>query len=243
MQNINNRFVAPTRPNGPGKDKQGISIIVLSASPGHKMRSFGNKCLLKDKHEVSLIENQTKIFNQIFSKCEIILVSGFECEKVYKNKPKCVRIVECTNYEDVNEVEEARLGLLNAMYDSVLITFGDMFFMSPFINIELSEPLVIADKEERMLADDAGLTIVDNYATIFSLSLSKPKWCKTVYLEGRELRLFKQFVFDKSNAKLYLFEALNYIIDKGGELLTKFTNASGNVIHVDSSKELERLQK
>jgi len=92
-----------------------------------------------------------------------------------------------------------------------------------------------------MLADDVGLTVIDGYATILSLALAKPKWCKTVFLRDKELRLFKQFVLDKQNNKLFLFEALNFIIERGGELQVKFSNASGNIVHIDNTEELKKI--
>ena len=239
-----NRFITYTRAYGPNKDKNGVSIIILSASPGHRMRSFGNKCLLQDKHGLTLIENQTQIFKHTIPNSEIILTSGFESDRVYKNKPIGIRIVECTHYDKVNEIEEVRLAIINSTYDNVLITFGDLYFHAPFISgFKFEESAVIVDRDERMLPDDVGVTVVDGHATIFSLSLLKPKWCKTVFLKDKELRLFKSFIFDTNNSKLYLFESLNYILDKGGELKTHYSHSKSNLIHIDNSKELEKIQK
>lgn len=235
------RCVAPTRPSGAGKT-EGLSVIILGASPGYKMRAYGAKCLLKDKYGNTLLDNQSQIIKQNYENSEIILIGGFEIDKVYKNKPQFVHLIECTNYEQTNEIEEARLGIMNATFDKVLILFGDIYFNPPFIDqCSYEKSFLIADKEERMLADDVGLTVIDGYVTILSLALAKPKWCKTVFLRDKELRLFKQFVLDKHNNKLFLFEALNFIIERGGELQVKFSNASGNIVHIDNTEELKKI--
>src|SRR6266480_1865662 len=113
MGYLRTRSVAPTRPNGIIGRNEGLSVIILSASAGYRMRSYGPKCLLKDKYGLTLLENQTQIIRQNYSNSEIIVVGGFEIDKVYRNKPQNVHLVESSNFEQTNEVEEARLGIMN----------------------------------------------------------------------------------------------------------------------------------
>jgi hypothetical protein len=235
------KFMVPIKPKGLEKD--GLSIIILSGSPGYRMRSYGPRCLLKDKYGVTILQNQTNSFTIFKPKAEIILVSGFELDKVVKNKPAGVRIVENQLYEDTNEVEEARLGINNALYDNILLTFGDIYFNDFLIrDLALKESTLVVDQKNSMLSDDVGVTVVDEYATIMSFAIRHPKWCRFAFFTGRELKLLKAFISDRNNNKLYLFEALNFIMEKGGKFKAFYTKPVHNVIHVDSAKGLEKIQ-
>lgn len=235
-----NRFSVPTRPKA---QKEGMSIIILSASPGYRMKSYGPKCLLKDKHGITILQNQTEIFRLYFPQSEIILVSGFGTDKIIKNKPTIVRVVENQLYEDTNEVEESRLGLNNALNNNILITYGDMYFSESAIKtLSTNESFIVCDSNDIMLSDDVGVTVVDNYATIMSFGIEKPKWCRVAFFLNKELKLLRNFVSEESNKKLYLFEAINFILNNGGKFKVIKTQPNHEIIHVDSARELERIR-
>ncbi len=241
---IKGRYAIPTRSIGAGKNKEnGLSIIILGGQAGYRMRSYGNKSLLRDKYNKTVIENQTEIFGLYFPHSEIILTTGFEADKVIRNTPKGVRIVENQLFEKTNEVEEARLAVNNAMYDSVLLVFGDIYFNQALMrDFQNKESTILVDDKEEMLANDVGVRIVDNYATIFSYGILTPRWTKIVYLTGKEFKIFKQFVSDRNNANLFLFEALNFVLDKNGQLKTQKTHYSHEIIHLDTSEEVQKIK-
>jgi len=241
---VKNRFTAPTFPDGIGKDnKNELSIIILAAQAPYKMKQYGPQPLLRDKYNRSILENQVEIFKLHYPYSEIILVAGYEVDKIVKNKPKCVRVVENQLYESTNEVEEARLGLNNSTSDNVLLVFGDIYFSENLIrDLPTKESTIIVDKNEAMLADDVGVTIVDNYATILSYAIPTPKWTKIALIRDKELKLLKQFVNDRNNNKMYLFEGLNYVLNKNGKIKSFKTNYSHEVIHIQNTKELEKIQ-
>jgi choline kinase len=234
------RFIHKLKEEGVGKDS-GLSIIILSSSPGYRMKGFGPKCLIKDRRGNSILEHQVDLLQTEFNQHEIIVVGGFEIDKLVKNLPKNVRLVENQLYETSNEICDVRLGINNALFDNVLIISGDIYFNSTVIQNITKESTLVLDKYDNMLADDIGVTIADNKVTIMSMSISKPKWCKIVYLADKELRLLKQFVNNRDNDKLFLFEGLNYVLDKSGEFGTKFITKNETLVHIDSTKELEKI--
>lgn len=235
-----NRFISPTRAL-PGKT-EGLSIIILSSSPGYRMRQFGPKCLIKDKHSVSILHHQTAMFQMEFPHCEIIVVGGFECDKIVKNKPEVVRIVENQRFEELNEVEDLRLGINNCLYEKLLVVFGDIYFLPQTIkDIAQKESVLVTDSNKKMLEDDIGTTVVDNYITITSLAIENPKWAKIAYFAEKEFKLLKQFVSNRDNNKLFMFEAINYILDKKGSFKNKSVGLGDFLVHIDSTKELEKI--
>lgn len=232
-----------TRYMGPSKkmetDKK--TIIIIASNPGYRMKSFGPKCLLKDKKGVSILEHQISTLKTFYPDCEIIIVSGFESDKICRLRPSYTRVVENQLFETLNDVEDIRLAFNNIMSNNATIIYGDIFFSQNVLNYLKHDSCILVDSSERMLPTDVGCTIVDNQLTIMSLSLEENKWAKIVSLSGKEFKLLKQFVNDRENSKLFLFEALNFVCEKGGIIKAERISPNHKLIHVDSPKELELI--
>lgn len=232
-----------TRYMGPSKkmeaDKK--TIIIIASNPGYRMKSFGPKCLLKDKTGVSILEHQIATLKTFYPSCDIIIVSGFESDKIARLRPSYTRLVENQLYETLNDVEDIRLALNNTMGNNATIIYGDIFFAQNVLNCFRHDSCVLIDSSERMQSTDVGSTIVDDKLSIMSLSLEANKWAKMVALAGKEFKLLRQFVNDRDNGKLFLFEALNYIVEKGGTINAERISPNHKLIHVESTKELELI--
>ena len=68
------------------------------------------------------------------------------------------------------------------------------------------------------------------------------KWNQIVYLQGKELKLFKEACTKRRNKKLFLFEIINKVIDKGGKIKC-IINDKIKVIDVDNSKDLLKIKE
>ena len=111
-----------------GKKSQKYSIIIPSAGMGKRMRSYGPKSLIKITPEKNIVENQIEIINDNFTNHEIILVCGFEADKLMNNTPKNLIKIENENYENTNVVRSIGLGLRAATSENVLVIYGDLVF-------------------------------------------------------------------------------------------------------------------
>jgi hypothetical protein len=60
------------------------SIVLLNALPDKKIKSLGNKCLIKINKKYTLIDYQIDFFNSIFDNPEIIIVGGFDGKRLKK---------------------------------------------------------------------------------------------------------------------------------------------------------------
>ena len=65
------------------------------------------------------------------------------------------------------------------------------------------------------------------------------KWNQIIYLQSKELDIFKTICKKRKNNKLFLFEIINKVIDKGGKIKC-IVNDEVKVIDVDTSKDLLR---
>ena len=65
------------------------------------------------------------------------------------------------------------------------------------------------------------------------------KWSQIVYLDGKELSLFKKISQEKNSKKMFGFEILNKIIDCGGKIKCIVDDLI-EVVDIDTSKDLLR---
>ena len=111
-----------------GKKTEEYSIIIPAAGMGYRMRSYGPKALISLNLDQNIIQRQIEIIKNNFTNYEIILVVGFEAEKLMRNTPEFLVKVENESYERNNVVRSIGMGLRATTTDKVLIIYGDLVF-------------------------------------------------------------------------------------------------------------------
>ena len=64
-----------------------IHVIIPSAGIGKRMKSYGCKSLLNIKND-KLIDIQLKTINSVIPNKEVILITGFDSDRLMANSPK-----------------------------------------------------------------------------------------------------------------------------------------------------------
>ncbi len=235
-----NRFTSSTKDNGVGKDadKQ-LTVIIPAAGMGHRMKSYGPKCLLPVNQTSTIIDKIISNVRKSYEFCDIIVVVGFESERIIKTLDRRVRIVENHSYEETNIVESIRLGINNSINDNALIIYGDLIFNINCIQgMTKNGSCVLVDKKNRFDDEEIGVTVVDGMATNFAYGLDS-KWCHIAYLEGEEYESFRSLCQDKTKSKMYPFELFNIVMRSGG-MLKSFEPKNMNIKEIDSLKDLKK---
>src|SRR5688500_8684027 len=88
-----------------------LIAIIPAGGCGHRMKSYGPKCLTSLGGGDTVLSRQLDILRKYNAETEIILVLGFEAEKVYKFVPSNVRVVENQLYEETNVAYSINIGL------------------------------------------------------------------------------------------------------------------------------------
>ena len=230
------RFTAPIK-KGRRQEPNQLSVIIPAAGTGRRMKSYGPKCLLQSKGDLCIIEQIVDNVANVYPLSDIIVVVGFEADKVIQSLSASVRIIENQLYNETNIVESIRLALNNVITDSVIIIYGDLIFNPEAIhNIADDSSCAIVDSKNRFKNEEIGVTIVDNKITNFAYGLDT-KWAQIIFLTGKELEIFRQLCFDRKRNKMYPFEIFNIMIDHGGVIKTK-EPVNMQIREVDSLKDL-----
>ena len=215
-----------------------LTVIIPVAGMGHRMKSYGPKCLLKANQKETILEKTVSNIKREYPYSDIIVVVGFESEKVIRSLPSFVRIVENPNYEKTNIVESLRIGINASAHDNVLIIYGDLIFNVYSIREMTSTgTCVVFDSKNRFKEEEVGLTIVENKVTTFAYGLPS-KWSQIAYLEDGAFEMLKALCSDKRKNKLYLFELFNIIIENGFVIRAKEPKGM-TIKEIDSLKDLQ----
>ena len=215
-----------------------LTVIIPVAGMGHRMKSYGPKCLLKANQKETILEKTVSNIKREYPYSDIIVVVGFESEKVIRSLPSFVRIVENPNYEKTNIVESLRIGINASAHDNVLIIYGDLIFNVYSIREMTSTgTCVVFDSKNRFKEEEVGLTIVENKVTTFAYGLPS-KWSQIAYLEDGAFQMLRSLCSDKRKNKLYLFELFNIIIENGFVIRAKEPKGM-TIKEIDSLKDLQ----
>jgi len=225
-----------------GKKTESYSIIIPAAGMGYRMRSYGPKALISLSIDQNIIQRQIEIIKNNFTNYEIILVVGFEADKLMKNTPDFLVKVENESYERNNVVRSIGMGLRAATTDKVLIIYGDLVFNEEAIsNLKLEQSCIVIDESGMMGKEEVGCNVYDGY--IEQLVPDMPnKWGQIGFFVNKELDLLKKISWDKNKGHYFGFEAINEIIERGGSFRA-ISPAGSKIADVDSSKDLTVARK
>ncbi len=208
---------------------------------GQRMKSYGVKSLINIMPRLDIITHQLNIIRKTFINCEIILITGFESEKLMRQTPNDIIKIKNERFEETNVMKSIGIGLHAATTDNILIVYGDLVFNQQALQIPIKESAIVIDKNT-MTTNEVGCN-VNNDGYVEYLMYDRPnKWAQIILLKGRELDLMREMAWEKDNDNLYGFEVLNSIIEKGGRF--KAIVPSGiKANDIDSSKDLQVVKR
>lgn len=208
---------------------------------GRRMKTYGPKALIDLGNGYNVLNWQLKLLKETCPHADFITVLGFDAHKIYKYIPDYVRVLDNPWYEETNIVKTLSIALRATITPRVVIVYGDLVFNRWTLGgFPPGFSYVISDNNNRMRNSEVGLTVVaEGNVTRFAYGLPI-KWTQIVHLQGEELQMFRQLCYNEINHKLFTFEILNTILDKGGHIINTCPYPSNmNIIEIDSSKDID----
>lgn len=235
---------APSNCTIPAKGRKvndSLTIIILSAGIGRRMKSKGVKALLPIENS-NVLEYQLKTFWKVYPSAEIIVVTGFQGNKVRSRFRGIypVRFVYNPNYETTNVMYSVSLALEANLSSNTIIAHGDILFNSTIISeiTGKSSKILVLPEINKSNEQEVGVVINDNCVTNLSYGL-KRRWGQMVYITGKETSLFENIAFNHSvSSSWFLYEGINHVIDKGG-IFVAHSPRTGHWLEIDGVDDLE----
>ena len=218
-----------------------VHVIIPSAGIGRRMKSYGCKSLLNIKNN-KLIDIQIKCIENVIPRNEIILITGFDSDRLMSQSPKNIIKIENEKYYENNVARSIDIGLkATKENDHILILFGDILLNEDTLkHINFQESSIVISNH--MSDNEVGCNInTKGYLEYMMFDLPN-KWGHIIYLTSKELTLFKKIIWNKQTDKKFCFEILNEVINHGGKFKCIIDN-NIKVMDIDTSKDLQKAQE
>tara|TARA_R110000824_G_scaffold7728_2_gene34972 strand:+ start:13874 stop:14494 length:621 start_codon:yes stop_codon:yes gene_type:complete len=204
------------------------------------MKTYGAKSLIRLNKSHTILSRQLAIIDSVFNNYEICLVTGFQGDRVSKNAPAGINIVQNHDYENTNVLHSIGLGLNQVNTNRVVIIYGDLVFNKSALNVpfDLASSIVISNY---MKDGEIGCILYKNKLEQMFYNLSQ-KWAQIIYLTNQELELMKQLANNPNNSMRFGFEAINQIVDGEGQFQA-MSPKNAKAIDVDISNDIEIASK
>lgn len=215
------------------------TIIIPAAGLGKRMKIYGPKSLVKINDEHTILSKQIEIINSCFKHCEIIVVGGYQFDKLSSNV-KNVRFIYNKDYESTNVLYSIGLGLKKAKTNKVLIIYGDLVFNKECIDLPFNKESAVVVSS---IMKDEEVGCIYNNGVLENVFYKIPtKWAQIAFFTGPELDILKQILKQEKTSYWFGFEAINDIITRGG-IFKVFEPINGRAVDIDSSYDLKLMEQ
>lgn len=218
-----------------------VHVIIPSAGIGRRMKSYGCKSLLNIKDK-KLIDIQVENIRNVFPTNEIILVTGFDSDRLINNSPTDIIKIENERYYDNNVIRSISIGMhATKDNDHILIVLGDLLFNTEALSeIDINQSSIIISND--MDDGEVGCNMNGKGYLEYMMFDLPNKWGHILYLTSKELTLFKRLLLNKYNDKKFCFEIINQVINQGGKFKC-IMNDKIKTMDIDTSKDLQKAQE
>lgn len=221
-----------------------LTVLIPAAGIGKRMKSRGPKGLFVLHHEMSILELQIRTILKVYPHADIIIIGGFQCEKIRKELwgDFPVRIVCNPDYETTNVMHSIRIGMSAMLPGPLLIIHGDLVFNTHAISglVDKKSALLVANN--KMDKTEVGIGHQDGIVTNLSHALPC-KWGQMAYMQDKELEIFMALAWNsKKSSQLFLYEVLNHVINHHGSFLAHQPKGS-KIVEIDSYSDLTKAKQ
>lgn len=215
-----------------------ISICILSAGSGSKIKSYEPRSLLKfcNKH---IIDIQIELLESHFNHPEIITVIGCHANKLIKKLKNKTRIVENQLHEETNSSESLRIGFNNSINENFMFIHGDIVFNEAMLKVPYDKSFIIVDSKGMIKENEVGVTKIDTKMSIMSYGLSL-KWGQVAFFTGKEYKLLCNIMnkFEPKDKKKLSFEIMNDVVNLGGSFEC-YEPKEMSLVEIDRIKDIK----
>jgi choline kinase len=195
-----------------------LTAVILCAGKGRRTSSIGSKSMTK-VNDTYLINHQIAVIREKFPNIfDIVIVLGFDAERIFRVLPSGVRVVENESFETTNISRSVAIGLKASRSENIFIIYGDILFGRETFDNFTQNSCVAIDTFGRIDESKIGVTIENNRVVNLAYGLENGLWAQLGFFRGREIDLLRKITYNRENDPLCGFEILNKVLHKGGKI-------------------------
>lgn len=218
-----------------------LSIILLNAFPDKKLKSLGNKCLIKLSSNCYLIDYHINIFNKLFNNPEIIIVGSFESKRLYKYL-KQEYVDENIKYieHDIDRMSNIGMsiqsGISIATHTNILAINSSVLLNKNF-RINTQKSSIVMNLKH---AGNIGCVLYNNKVINCYYGLNNEIY-DILYICSNDSDKFNHILSMPDIKKLYMFEIMNLCINNN--ITLSAIDVKDKVPHIiDSNEKIKKLK-
>lgn len=205
----------------------GPDIVLVACGPSNRMGSQPRSLIEIDGE--AILHRQIRLLRHRFRRSRIIVVAPPSIPK-----PSSCRLVRSYGAENVGGL--VALGLRETSSEAVLIVCGNIVFDDQTVGLLPAERSSLVSSQEA--CGGIGINLDGEAALQLDFGLPLP-WAQLAVLSGRERDGFGEIGLSPRGRKLFAFEILNQLIDRGSLFLCE---SGGHVVAADSHKDIFRAR-
>lgn len=223
------------------------SIMLLNAFPDKKIKSIGNKELIKLSNTKCLIDYKIDLFNTLYHHPEIIIVGGFEGKKLSKyllSKKYKTKYIEHEPKDIWNSGKSIMEGLDRVSGNSLLISSSSVVLdYSAIPNLQKTKSSFVVYQSQK--SENIGCVVDDNNNIVRCFYGLDNCIYDMLFLDSQGIRSLRSIVNNTDISKMYLFEIINLCLLNGTQINMIKTNKKSvqTIDSIDSVKLLESKYK
>jgi bifunctional N-acetylglucosamine-1-phosphate-uridyltransferase/glucosamine-1-phosphate-acetyltransferase GlmU-like protein len=237
---LSNKFIVPTRPTKKLDNDDDLAIILLSSGVPYGMKTYGPKQLLPTKFGLTFIEHQLSIIKALYKNSEIIVVLGYEIDRILKKKPQA-RIIENQLFETTADAEQLRLAMNSTNKKNLLIISGDVFFNDEALSFNRKKTCILCSEEEKS-KNEIGVSTDSDKVLYLSYDIKDLKWNNIIFVHERNYSSLYSITHNRENSVMYMPEIINCMLEKDVDI-QKIANEYSFAQKIDTSIDIGILTK
>lgn len=225
--------------------KHNLSIILLNALPDKKIKSLGNKYLIKINKYNNIIDYQIKFLQLLFTNPQIIIVGGFESKRLkkyidnnYIDKKYNIKYITHDIDDTTNVGTSISVAMDHVLYNNVWILNSNILLgsqLSHIISKNLSHSFVLTHKGKNSIG------YIDYQSQLINCYYDLPNTIlDSIFIHKTDFDQFNK-ICNSNIQKLYFFEVLNLCSEANIKLSTVDVS-SKYIYYINSINNIEKIK-
>lgn len=221
------------------------SILLLNAFPDKKIKSFGNKCLLKINNKLHVIDYHVRMFKKIFKDPQIIVVGGFDGKRLNKYIAQQFKTKDQVHYIEHDITQQNNTGASIAR--GLELCVGKNIFIINSSFLLRNKVLSLIDKNNSFVvaqnSKDGCVGYIENNNRIVNCYYGLPNEILDIlYICKNDAGILHNLISQNNIDKYYLFELINLCIQDGIDIRPVMI-PKGSLYTIDSCSKIKNLNK
>jgi len=190
------------------------TFIILCSQKSNK-RGYSNIPLLKLNDGNYLIDKQINTINRLYKDCEIVIISGFEHEKlvshIREKQYNNIRVFNNQNYKMTGALECWILGLNVSLCHDTYIIHGDRIFDESFLTDTKETHTFVHDVNKK----NYNLGILSENDKLINISYGLPNtWSEIFFISKKDFDLSRNLINEHKKKKIYNLDSFINILSQ-----------------------------